>query len=164
MPTGNDLAQVLASGSTTEQLAAAEQLAHLGDEAQPAAVALVESLDSEDEALRDWVVAALEGLGPPSTKDVAALAKLTTSTGIDVAYWATTLLGRLGADAAPSTGSLTKALESHPDLVVRERAALALGKIGPGAASAMQALEQAAGSADARLSKLAGEAIELIGS
>jgi HEAT repeat protein len=163
MASADELARTLSTGSAAEQLDAAEQLAHFGEEAQPAAVAIVNALQTDDDALRDWVVAALEGLGSPATSDVASLARLANAAGIDVAYWAATLLGRLGPDAGPAVADLTQALQSHADTVVRERAAWALGKIGPTANSAKQALESATKSGDVRLAKLASEALGQIG-
>jgi len=155
------LAETLRSGSDEQRLNAAEELARLGENAQPAAVPLVQSL--ENEALRDWAVAALEELGPPATNDVAPLAGLVTREGqLDSAYWAATLLGRLGEQAAPAVPALTSALSEHPDLVVRERAAWALSKIGPAAASAASALQEASERGEPRLARLAKEALAQI--
>jgi hypothetical protein len=54
--------------------------------------------------------------------------------------------------------SLANALAQH----VRERAAWALGKIGPAAGSALPALEIAAAGDNARLARLAETAIESV--
>jgi HEAT repeat protein len=58
---------------------------------------------------------------------------------------------------------LTNVLESDADLPVRERAAWALGEIGPAARSASPALQAAAKSADTRLARLAAKALEAVG-
>ena len=44
---------------------AAESFAQMGEEASAAAVALVQACHTDDEILQEWVVAALEQLGPP---------------------------------------------------------------------------------------------------
>ena len=56
-----------------------------------------------------------------------------------------------------------EAAESSPDLSVRQRAAWALGKIGPVASAARGTLKRAAGQGDERLARLAKEALESIG-
>lgn len=157
------LATLLSSGSGAEKRAAAEELARLEADAQPAAVALVQALDEEDDELRDWVVAALEGLGPPQPDSASELAQLAVSPGLDSAYWAATLLGRLGPQAATAVPALIESLTGHPELVVRERAAWALGKIGPPAAAARAPLEHAAKSEHPRLARTSTEALQQIG-
>ncbi|HTQ39962.1 MAG TPA: HEAT repeat domain-containing protein [Pirellulales bacterium] len=151
----------LKSSDPAARAAAAEELAHLEDAAQPAAVALVGATADQDESVRQWATAALESLGPPAVGDVAELAKLLLDKRLDVAYWATTLLGRLESDAAAAVPQLTGALQSHPETAVRERAAWALGQIGPAAAAAVPALNAAVGDGP-RLSRLAKESIQQI--
>ena len=80
-----------------ERAAAAERLARLEHAAQPAAVALVEAMGDPDDHVKNWVNAALEGLGPPSAEDLQPLVRLLTHESPDVAYWAATLLGRLAS-------------------------------------------------------------------
>jgi HEAT repeat protein len=58
---------------------------------------------------------------------------------------------------------LAECLASPADLVVKQRASWALGKIGPPAASAREALARAARDADPRLARLATEALAAIG-
>jgi HEAT repeat protein len=105
------------------------------------------------------VVAALEGLGPPAARDVEKLAALVDSSSLDAAYWAVTLLGRLEDQAAPAVPKLASALASHPEMPVRERAAWALGKIGPEAAAARDTLSKAAQGTEVRLATLARDAL-----
>lgn len=159
----SSLTSTLAHGSPAERIVAAEALARLGEGARPAAVALVNALELEDDALRDWLVAALEGLGAPSVDDAPTLAALVQKPALDLAYWAVTLLGRLESQAAPAVPQLAEALASHPEPAVRERAAWALGKIGPAAHAARASLEAAAKGGNARLARLAGEALSQIG-
>jgi hypothetical protein len=62
-----------------------------------------------------------------------------------------------------ATAALAACLESPVDAAVAERAAWALGKIGPGASAGRPALERAAAVADPRLARLAREALDSIG-
>jgi hypothetical protein len=153
----------LQTGAPAERVAAAERLAQLGEAAQPAAVALVEACGGEDDALREWVSAALEGLGAPPHEDVAQLGARLSDPNSDAAYWAATLLGRLEDSAAPAVPALAKAVADHPELAARQRSAWALGKIGPAAREARAALEAAAKDADRRLAALAREALNELG-
>jgi HEAT repeat protein len=116
-----------------------------------------------DEQVREHAVAALEDLGPPPADAIAQLVALVDHKDPLVGYWATTLLGRAGEDAESAVPALTKCVDSTADLAVRQRAAWALGKIGPAAAAARDALTRAAVQADPRLARLATEALEEIG-
>jgi HEAT repeats len=153
------LVALLESGSLAERRDAAEKLAQLESDARGAAVPLVATCHTDDEQLLEWATAALEGLGAPEESDVEKLAALVERPSLDVAYWAATLLGRLEAGAAPAVPNLAEALGTHPEMAVRQRAAWALGKIGPAAAAARDALAQAAESPDRRLARLASEAL-----
>lgn len=153
----------LASADPGERAAAAERLGQMGPEAAPAAVALVEACRDPHETVREWAVAALEELGPPPE---AAVPRLTLLVGDRVplaGYWAATLLGRCGEGAAEAVSVLADAVSSGADLSVRQRAAWALGQIGPAAAAARGVLEKAAGDPDPRLSRLARDAMAAIG-
>ncbi len=143
---------------------AAQRLARMGPDAQPAAVALAEASAAEAEDLREWVTAALEELGPPPTKDRDRLVELLGDPRSNVAYWAATLLGRLETEAAPAVPMLAAAVTDHADPAVRQRAVWALVRIGPAAADALPALERAAADPDPRLARLAARAIALLGS
>lgn len=148
---------------TTQQTAAATELATLGHAAQRAAVALVRTIGIPDEEVLEACTAALEDLGPPAADQIKPLAELAGDCTSDVAYWAITLLGRAGKNAATAVSALTQVLESDADLPVRERAAWALGEIGPAANAAAPALRTAANSSDARLARLAKKSLESIG-
>ena len=108
------------------------------------------------------MVAALEEMGPPQASDVGELAALVGDPGADVAYWAVTLLGRLEAEAAPAVAALGAAVSDAQEMSVRQRAAWALGKIGPPAVPAIDALRRAESDEDPRLARLARQAIERI--
>ncbi|HZZ27719.1 MAG TPA: HEAT repeat domain-containing protein [Pirellulales bacterium] len=154
----------LKSSEASVRTAAAEQLAHLEEAAQPAAVPLVRATTDSEESVRQWASEALESLGPPAAGDASALGKLLADPHLDVAYWAAMLLGRLQTDAAACVPQIVTALQSHPETTVREQAAWALGKIGPGATAALGALQKLATDPDARLARLAKQAIEQISS
>jgi len=143
-----------------ERALAAEELCRLGDMARPAAVALVSACADESESVREWAVAALEGLGPPDAADVEQLRVFVRHESAEAAYWAITLLGRAGAAAGVAVGELTGALRDHAAPAVRQRAAWALGKIGPSAADAIDDLKAAAAGDDPRLTRLAQRAID----
>lgn len=140
--------------------AAAEALSQLGEDAQPAAVALCRAAEHEDDGTREYVVAALEEMGPPTQGDVAELTELLTSDTADIGYWAATLLGRLGKGGAAASSTLARAVERADHLSVRERAAWALGRIGVADETVLAALKSAAESDDARLSRLASKSLE----
>ena len=137
------------------QAEAAESLAHMGTDARTAAVPLVKAAASTDERVREWVVAALESVGVPAAEDLADLRQLVSEEEDDVAYWAITLLGRLKDHAAPAVPLLIEALKHSPYPHNRQRAAWALGKIGPAAKDALPALHEAAHGTDRRLSRIA---------
>ena len=158
------LSKQLASSDPEQRAAAAELLSQAGEAAALAAVPLVTACGDADERVREFAVAALEDLGPPPAADVALLIKLVDSPQPLVAYWAITLLGRSGQDAAEAVAVLVACVESSTDLSVRQRAAWALGKIGPAAAAARGTLKRAVDQGDERLARLANEALEAIGS
>jgi HEAT repeat protein len=153
----------LSSKDSAQQATAAEALAQLGPDAQPAALALVRACGTDDDSLREWLTSALESLGPPPSEQLRDLTTLLESKSLDVAYWAATLIGRLHATAATAVPALTKALQTAAEQAVRERAAWALGQIGAAAKSALPALREAAASREPRLSRLATEALTAIG-
>src|SRR5690606_25495364 len=128
------------SDDALQRAAAAERLAQAAEDAKSAAVPLVRAAGDADESVREWAVAALESLGAPPTENQMELAALLSDPRLDVAYWSATLLGRLGAEAKDSTAALAQALQSHPEMAVRQQAAQALAKIGRPAASAIAAL------------------------
>lgn len=157
------LGRQLASADVAARAEAAELLARVGAAAAVAVVPLVKACGDADEQVRDWAVAAVEELGPPPLESIGDLSRLVTAREPLTAYWATTLLGRMGKDAATATPVLAAAVESASDSAVRQRAAWALGKIGPAAAAARGPLERAATAGDERLARLAREALAAIG-
>ena len=138
--------------------AAAENLCLAGAGSVDAAVELVMAC-GDHESVSQWAVAALEELGTPRLDSLDSLENLVKGTNPLVAYWAATLLGRLGPEASNSQEVLAEVLSSSEEISVRERAAWALGKIGATSANAQSALEQAASVGDQRLARLAQNAL-----
>lgn len=154
----------LSSPSPRQRAAAAEKLSRMGEQARGAVVPLVRLAGDEDEETREWAVAALEELGEPPPEDGPALVKLLEAPSADSGYWAATLLGRLGPVAdGDAVSGLAHALDNSPHLPVRERCAWALGKIGPAASAAKGSLERARQMGNARLQRLAEQALVQIG-
>lgn len=151
----------LQSEDAVQRANAAQQLALLGAEARPAATDLVRACGDQDDQVRQWASGALEEMGPPLAADAAALTELLNHDAADVAYWAATLLGRLGGEARAAVPALAAALQADRALIVRQRAAWALGEIGV-AIGARAALEAAASAADPRLARLAREALDKV--
>lgn len=148
----------LNSAEPGQRRQAAEQLSREPDIA--AAVSLVRACGDVDEQVREWAGSALEQMGAPDLADAGALQTLLAADQADVRYWSATLLGRLQGKAASAAGSLIHALDADPAPAVRQRAAWALGRMGRAAAAARDSLTQAASSGDARLARLAGEALK----
>jgi HEAT repeat protein len=157
------LSKQLASTNAEQRAAAAEQLSQAGEEAAAVAVPLVTACGDADERVREFAVAALEDLGPPLAVDIPTLIKLVDSPDPLAAYWAITLLGRSGKNAVEAVAVLVASVESSAEPSVRQRAAWALGKIGPAAGAARGTLKRAAGQGDERLARLANEALQAIG-
>src|SRR5262245_33549874 len=110
-----DLATLIAQlegSDTATQTTAANELASRGREAQGAIVALVRTVGIPDEEVLEACTAALEEAGPPAADQIRPLMSLVSDCSGDVAYWAVTLLGRAGAEAAPSIPALIQVLES----------------------------------------------------
>lgn len=154
-----DERQRLQSPDIQQRTAAAEALCQMGPDAAFAAVELV-SACADDDTVRDAAVAALEELGPPTPEVLPSLVTLVSSSDPLVAYWAITLLGRAGVAAKFSQDELASVLTTSSVISLRERAAWSLSKIDASSESAIQALEYAAGSSEARLSRLAKAALK----
>jgi HEAT repeat protein len=158
-----EIAQLVAELTSTDdarRAAAAERLAQQGAEACDAAVALARACGDPCEEVCQWAAAALEELGPPPVEQLAALAALLGEASADAGYWAATLLGRLQAAAAPAVPALAAAVAGRGPMAVRQRAAWALGQIGPAARPAAECLQRATADPDSRLSSLAQQALE----
>lgn len=155
-------AQLLKSEDVNERRQAAESLSMMGPDASPATVELVMACDDPDEQVQEYVVAALEELGPPLPDHLQRLAELLDSTNSLVCYWALTLLGRSEGEAKPYQDSIANVLTNGSSLAVQERAAWALGKMQADSSAATQALRNATESPEPRLSRLATSSLETL--
>lgn len=124
-----NLIEQLESDQLDAQLSAAETLAGMAEEAQPAIVALVRHCGSDNEDVCNWCTSALEEVGPPTAEQIDDLAELASSTNTNVAFWAATLLGRAGSIAEPATPALAKRSSDDSAPEVQKRAAWALERI-----------------------------------
>lgn len=156
-----DEREKLQSDDMSQRISAAESLSLMGPDASFAAVELVAAC-ADEEAVRDYAVAALEELGAPPEESLQRLAEFVSADHSLVAYWAITLLGRAGASARFSQDALVAALNTSSDSSLKERAAWALGSIGADSDSARQGLQQAASSSEARLSRIAQASLEQV--
>ena len=141
---------------------AARRLVQAGPVASPAALALVQAVGNDDEEVTIQAGEALENLGPPSAEDLPELIRLLTHDNPDCGYWAATLVGRLGARGVDAVPALSAVVRSEEALAVRERAAWALGEIGPAAHATRETLEAASRSDSPRLARLAQESLKRI--
>lgn len=157
------LAEALRNPDPSVRQQAANSLIRMGPKAQAAAVDLVRACADDSAEVCESVVNALEEIGPPDATDVSPLAHLLASPSADVGYWAATLLGRLGAAAVAAVPALAAAVVAPLDDSVRQRAAWALGKIGPSAKGSLCTLQETADvEGDTRLARLAQKAIQQI--
>lgn len=128
--------KALTAGLQSEDVAmridAAERVASLGEAAAALAIPLVKALGDADETVRELVTSALEDCGAPASSEIEPLKQLLANQNADIAYWAATLLGRLGDKAGHASEALHTAAAKHASPVVRKRAAWALEKIGSG--------------------------------
>ena len=155
----NELLKGLSSSDPERRASAAEQLSHLGEEAQPAALSLVRCAADEAETVREFAVSALEGMGAPAASDVPRLIECLDSGESDIVYWSATLLGRLESEAAVAVDPLALVLAKPAPPAACERAAWALGRIGLLTPKATAALRGATTSENPRLARLATQAL-----
>lgn len=146
---------------------AAESLAQSSASIQSAAVPLSIAAGSEDESLCEWASAALESLGSPNESDLDALSDLVklyleAKAHPATAYWALTLMSRLGPTAATELGTIIQAAEFTGDASVKEKAVLCLGTIGSMAQAALPILNRLAADDSPRLSRLARMSIDQV--
>ncbi|WP_145115731.1 HEAT repeat domain-containing protein [Botrimarina mediterranea] len=159
----DQLAVALLTDKPSRRVAAAEELATLGPDASPAALALVTACGNP--ALVDLCIGTLEELGPPPVEQLPELAKLVASPDENVAYWAATMLGRSGEAATPFLAPLEETAKNDDALnEVRERAVWAIGKLGADAKPAEGTLRAIAESGPTpRIKRLASTALANLG-
>ncbi len=167
-----DLSTAIADLSSPEperRAAAALTLAELGSGARPAAVPLVRAAADDDESTAQAATAAVDSLGPPDAADAPALLELLAAvppvednpSARDQAFWAMTLLARLGPHGphvAPFTEELLRRLESPADYEIQRRALRVTAMLGASDPRIVRAVERLASGDDPRISAAAQRA------
>jgi HEAT repeat protein len=133
---------------------AAEALSLLGPEAALAAVELVAAC-ADHEVVREYAVAALEGMGAPLEESIAGLMGLLSHQDSLVLYWAVTLLGRVRESRDEIEKAVAIVARDSSDLAVRQRAVWALGNMRPLLPATKSMLQVLRASEDPRLARLA---------
>lgn len=111
-------------------------------------------------SVSDLAIATLEDMGPPEKGQLAEIVRFVQRPAdSETVYWATTLIGRLGPEAAGAVPTLAGVLANSSFLHVREKAAWALGQVGPAAVGATAVLQAAAEQSSPRLQRLAQAAL-----
>lgn len=134
-----------------------QTLAELPSEALLAAIRHTEDAVPE---VREAAVGVCERDDPQDTFLVEPLTRLLGQVREDAAYWCATLLGRFGEDAAPAVPALIAALERLTYAPALQRVVLALGKIGPAAASAKTQIAKFTEHTDQHLASTARDVLE----
>jgi HEAT repeat protein len=117
---------------------AARALEQKGPEAKDAIPALIEALEDKDKYVRAAAGRGLGKIGPEAERAIPALMKMMKDQVMIVRMGAAVGLGGIGPKAREAIPLLADALESpHEDHNVKDRAAEALGKMGPEAIPAL---------------------------
>lgn len=138
---------------------AAEALSLLGPEAAYAAVDLVAACADQD-AVREYAVAALEGMGAPSDASIQGLISALRHHDPLVVYWAVTLLGRILNPSDEVQKAVAVVAKDTLNRSVQQRAVWALGRMLPLLSETQKLLQTFQSSDDPRLARLATQAIE----
>jgi len=158
--------ELLGSAEPADQARAARVLAKIGAESKAAVPALVRVLGASDEDVQQAALKALANIGPDASAAVAPISRmLGASPSLAKRKTLIYALGEIGPASNPAVPLITEALRDQSDRqgFLNVAAADALGKIGPGAASAVTALIVALGSDDVRLPTRATVALGNIG-
>jgi HEAT repeat protein len=157
----DELTDKLVSTVSNERRKAIEQLMLHPSIARVLAVPLVLATGYEDETseLADNI---LEQIGAPRSEDALPIVELLHHSSGRVASWAATLLGRLGQADLPTVKALGEVIANGAEMHVKQQAAWALGRIGPGAVDVVETLNAATESDDLRLARIARRAIKHI--
>jgi HEAT repeat protein len=117
----------------------------MGPAGAPAVPALDRALSDPDPRVRSLAAVTLRGMGPSAAKAIPGLVKALDDPSPYVRALDADAVGNLGPSAKPVVDVLGRHLASSNEQVVfvLRSIAAALGNIGPDAASALPALEQA---------------------
>lgn len=164
----NKWVEQLRSDDPKSIASAAQALAQTDALITSAAIPLASRVGTLDDDANEWMVAALERLRDPSSEDAAPLAQILKSY-LDAeanalqAYWAATLIGRIGPVAAPASCSLlAECAGNASDKEVVSRSVWALAQFGAAAAPAQSTLKRMAETSTARTARYAQLAIDRI--
>ena len=144
-PAVNDLASALSDPQPAVRSAAAWALSQMGSAGEAAVQALERSLGDSDPRVRGLSALALRAMGPAAVRAMSGLRRALEDPSPSVRAVAADALGGLGPEAKPAVEALSRRLIGSNEQVVfvLRSVAAALGNIGPAAASALPALEQA---------------------
>lgn len=134
-----------------------------GEPVEGLATRCVQLAGAHNDEVRMWAAEVLESSVKPAVSDVQPLAQLLANADDgEIAYWASTMLGRLGPEASAAATELEACVRESLYLPARERAAWAISRIGPAAAAATPTLREIASDAPPRLRRLAMEALDSV--
>jgi HEAT repeat protein len=157
LPALPQVVEALRSGNPAQRQVMAEMLERLGPQAQAAVPDLSHALEDSDPKVRMRAADALAKIGPDAHNAVPSLIGCLWDDHEGVRHAAGNALVGIGAAAV---ASLEVALLDAPEPFVRRRAAMTLGRLGPAARPALDALEAAANDADPEVAQAARRALE----
>lgn len=121
---------------------------------------LLETLSDQDQEIRAWAADCIQSVEELDAEAARTVAAYCSHSNESIASWACRLIG-ISASVVDYQDQLITALEKHDSLGVKQSAAQALAKVGCGLSErARVCLQQAADSSDARLQRLAKQALE----
>ncbi len=148
--------------SDRARLGAAQALAELGKDSEPAIPALIEALGDPLSSVRAWAADALGRNGAKAGAAVPALTRRLEDHGPSVRHWAATALGQIGRDSLQAVPALRRTMEDRAARV-RVQAALALWRIEHAADPSTAVLIEALRDPDAWIRLMAAAALSEFG-
>lgn len=134
------------------------RIASTPGEAGKFVIALLATLEDDDEEVRAWASDALQSIDSPPREHALMIAESCGNKQSAVAAWACKLIAKLH-DVGEHQAAIARALNQHPSISTRQEAAAALGRIGNLNAASLESLRKASTSTDPRLKRLAEEAL-----
>ncbi len=153
------LTERLSAFTLVEKERAMIGLGHMGAKAQPAIEKITQLMMDPTRSCQPQAAVAIWQITGKSEVSLKVLKELLTT--VDYKMTVLEQLANMGPVAAPLTAAICKELKSD-DVGVREQAAVALGKIGPGAKSAVPQLKALLKDEDALLRQAVTDAITAI--
>lgn len=154
--------ELLQSDSGADQVAGLRQICEVPS-VSGLTVTTVRLAGDRNDEVRLWAAEALQSSIRPHADESPALADLLrTADDGETAYWAATMLGRLGEVSESAVNALDHCVADSAFLPAREQATWALCQIGPPASTAVDTLQAAAENAPPRLQRLVAKAIRNI--